>query len=633
MQNRVEPSKKTRLFLQLLCVILSLALAFGMLSACKKTDSGAVSSDASQVEQNGEEGSDESDPPDTDDGDLDDGDLEDGSSDDDYEIITDGDATDDDDETDPSAGLDLTDAVQLSVYNAKAPVNDNYMGMNATVWHAYGFMDNGEHTYTDEMLDVEMDRLEQMGIQNCRTMFQLNWAWDSNRFNFNKQRVQDVADYCIALDKRDMSVMLNQMWYTTAFGNASNSGVTGYINGFGNDIYAESTTYADCVAKEWKKTGDMSPSKAGMGAESTTFKEATVTEYFDRLAVSALRYGSYLSELIKNLKAKGANNIDYLLYFTEPSYYYMTPDDPKGPYEQEYLFYCRTIRNVLEKTGMAKGIKHVGPNQGHIAVEGALLNYVMERDPDLFDIASAHFYPSSNDATGDTYYDYCYEAITTYQNDMENANISWGEKEFWMDEFKAHQEGASKNQGQIAALGTQTVIGNICAQQMGVDNVLLWQAFDQAWVDTRETSTEFTNGIHMCGLAPSLAISATPYQTYYTVGLFTRYNNSKEGGKAIATSSGDYVDYPGVYIGATELPDGNITITVASVNVADTTFVINFDKALGKNLHRHVEDTLNRVPKNSARLADPDCTFKKVGTTLADTIAPFAVQVYTTCEY
>jgi hypothetical protein len=197
----------------------------------------------------------------------------------------------------------------------------------------------------------------------------------------------------------------------------------------------------------------------------------------------------------------------------------------------------------------------------------------------------------------------------------------------------AKMENVSQRTHEISALTNQTIISAICSQQMGVDNILMWQAFDQAFPQSVENSAEFRNGIHITGTCPSFFESSTPHISYYGVGLFTRYNNSKNGGKAIATSSGDYEDYPGVYIGATELEDGNFTITVVSVNIEDTKFVIDFDKALGKNLHRHREALDKRVSKTSAKLADADATFMNVGNKLTDVIEPFGIYVYTTCEY
>lgn len=621
MQNRTDLSENAKAILRVVCLIICIVLAASLLGACHKdtvTPSEPSTTSSTETVQNNTV--DETDPSDL-------SNIESTADPVDTIYKTEGDT---DYEEEP---------VILKVYNSQPPVNTNYMGMNATIYHTFGFMkdDRSGRVYSDKMMQIELDRLEGMGFTNCRTAFYASWLWngDTNTFNYDAPRLGYFIEYCKALQKRGMSVMFNQAWYMTMVGTGSKTGSEGYLNGYGADLYGEQATYSDCIATQFKLTGNQNPFDAGMGYQTehykTEFNEDTVTEYFDRLAISAIRHGVFTAKVIERAKAYGVNNIDYLIYFTEPSPNSYTPDDPKGPHEQEYLFFCRTMRNVLDKIGVTNDLKHVGPNQGHITTGDGLLKYVLDNDPDLFDVVTSHFYPTSVDVTSDVYYDYCYEAISAYQEPM-NDHYLWGKKEFWQDEFFASIDNYSRVKENPFS-GTQTVVGAICSQQMGVDNILMWQAFDQLWTDNAEDAAEFENGIHITGTCPSLFVSQTPYKTYYTTGLFTRYNNSVKGGKAYATSSGDFSDYPGLYIGATQLENGNWTFTVASVSAVETAFEIRFDKAFGKNLHRHVEDTLNRVPKTSAIISEADCTFKNVQTVLKDTIAPYAVHIYTTCEY
>ncbi len=535
---------------------------------------------------------------------------------------------------------DIDETVYLKVYNSRAAINNNYMGMNATVYHCfnYFFRDGSDSrgVYTNEMLKIELDRLENMGFTNMRTDLQSRFLWDASKqdFDFNTKYMKDFIDYCKALNSRGMKVMLNNLWYFNTpsnSGKSSSSSADYYLHGNGADRFGETANYSNCIATKYMIKSNVSPKDYGLQLSSIP-NDATMTDYYKRIGVSALRYGEYISKIFETLKANGVNNVDYLFYFTEPSYYYQTPDDPTGPVNEEYLFFCRTLRNVLDKKKVMNGVKHVGPNQGHITTGEGLLEYVISREPKLFDIITSHYYPQSGDATSDVYYDYNYEALSSYRSVMKKYGL-WDKAEFWQDEMFAKMQDVSMNTHKLSSIANQTVISAICSQQMGVDNVLMWQAFDQAFPQSLENGTEFRNGIHITGTCPSFFESATPYITYYGVGLFTKYNNSVNGGKAIATSSGDYSDYPGVYIGATELEDGNFTITVVSLNIFDTQFVIDFDKALGKNLHRHREVLDKRVPKTSARLADADATFMNVGTKLADVIEPFGIYIYTTCEY
>ncbi len=567
--------------------------------------------------------------------------------------ISDGDITDD-------ASDDASDVVvdagpiELEVYNSNAPINTNYKGMNATVYHSFGFMNDGYHNTLDRSLvNTEVNRLQQMGYQNARAYFSYIWAYDfanSGGWTFDSNEFNWFVEYAKALEERDMSVMLNQMWYLFMTGKGSSSDGTHqeYLSGLiSSDWYGEQTTYSDCIATQFKLSSSSNPHTSGvtntsvtgvsmknnsydtwMGTSTTGFNEST-TDYFNRLGVSAVRYGHYLTLLINAARANGINNLDYLLYFTEPSYHYTTPLDPTGPNNQEYLFISRTIRNVLDKNNVV--IKHVGPNQGHVYAAGGLLDFVMDRDPDLFDIATAHFYPQISNATNDTYYSYTKTGIGYYQSDMNGSKYPWGTKEFWLDEMYAIQLDTTDCRKTVPATGTQTVIMGICAQQMGVDNALSWMAFNQAWYQNTEDSLEFEDGIHVVGMAPFIGDSQVPYKTYYTTGLFTRFNNSKTGGNAIQTSTGAAgAGNDGLYIGAVELPDGNFTITVASASSSNKKFRIAFDEALGKDLHRYVENTIKRTPDASAKLAQSKQTFENIKTTLVDSIEPWSVHVYTT---
>lgn len=633
-------------FLKFICLVLVICLAFSLFAGCSKkskneTTSKPVASDVESSEDSAEN-TEEDNSENTDDIFDEDYYDEEYSDEDYYEEDYYEDDYYEDDYYEEDYYDDEPEIVNLKVYNSRTPINDNYMGMNATVYHCFNyFLRDGSDSrgvYTDEMLDIELDRLENMGFKNMRTQFHSSWLWNSAKgeFDFNTKQVNNFIDYCKALQKRGMNVMLNNMWYFTAPGNNGSNSKTSvdyYLDGNGEDRFGETLNYSDCIATKYMIKSDVSPKDYGL--QTTPYKgDLTMTDYYNRIGLSALRYGEITAKFFEVMKANGIYNIDYLFYFTEPSYYYMTLDDPTGPVNEEYLFFCRTLRNVLDKKECMKGVKHVGPNQGHITTGEGLLKYVIEREPELFDVITSHYYPRSGDATNDVYYDYNYEALSSYRQVMQAEGL-WGKAEFWQDEMFARMENVTQKTYEISAIANQTIISAICSQQMGVDNILMWQAFDQAFPQSLENSTEFRNGIHITGTCPSFFESSTPYISYYGVGLFTRYNNSPNGGNAIATSSGDYEvgDYPGVYIGATELEDGNFTITVVSINIDDTKFVIDFDKALGKNLHRHREALDKRVPKTSAKLADADATFMNVGNKLTDVIEPFGIYIYTTCEY
>ena len=199
-------------------------------------------------------------------------------------------------------------------------------------------------------------------------------------------------------------------------------------------------------------------------------------------------------------------------------------------------------------------------------------------------------------------------------------------KEFWVDEFFATVSNGNVKEQAESAL--QTIVGAICAQQLGIENIILWQLFDQAWADTLENSSEFINGIHMTGTCPSLYVSDVPYASYYPISTFMRFNSANNG-KAFATSSKNSSSAQGIYIGAMQTDDGNIVITVVNIGASEQLFSVNLEKALSKDLYRYSVLSESITPSADASVEEYGRIFKEVGSTFTDTIAPYSVSVYT----
>ena len=511
--------------------------------------------------------------------------------------------------------LDVNNKTSLNVYN-NTVVSDNYKGLSGTVYHTFGYIsdDTTGRQYTDEQRLIELNRLEQSGVKYCRTQFSSSWVWNgsTNKFNYSSSRMNDYINYCKALQSKGISVAMQTSWYfNSIIENTAAAGAEYYLNGNGNDIYLEQMAYNSMIANEYKLTGS---------AKMSTGE--TVTDYYKRLGVAAIRYGVYLSNVIKTAQNAGVNNMDYLIYFTEPSY--ETASKPEGNFANEYLFVSKTIKNVIEKIGIAD-VKHVGPNQGSVETGLGLLKYVVDREPDLFDVLTAHFYPDSGDIKGDTYWSSCYKTFNSYLQVLKDAGVQ--NKEFWVDEFFATVTNGNVKEQAESAL--QTIVGAICAQQLGIENIILWQIFDQAWVDTLENSNEFINGIHMTGTCPSLYVSGVPYASYYPISTFMRFNSATNG-KAFATSSINSSSAQGIYIGAMQTDDGNLVITVVNVGNTEKLFSVDLETAIGKDLYRYgvigdsILPTANATPTEYGRI------LRNVGSSFTDTISPYSVSVYTT---
>jgi hypothetical protein len=94
-------------------------------------------------------------------------------------------------------------------------------------------------------------------------------------------------------------------------------------------------------------------------------------------------------------------------------------------------------------------------------------------------------------------------------------------------------------------LGSQTAAGMTSAMNAGVENVISWMQFNQLWVDSTLTSSDFIDGIHSVSAALSLLISAVPYHQYYAPTLMSKYFGGKNGRAYISaapTGSGLYID-------------------------------------------------------------------------------------------
>ena len=495
---------------------------------------------------------------------------------------------------------------QLHVYNNENPLSERYGGMSGTVWHAFGFMkdDKTNRVYTDKMMNIELDRLQNTGMHYCRTRYTSEWAWDpvAEKYDFNAKRFGYFCDYANALQDRNMEILLSVGWhfgFVSHIDNHSIDEIT-YLNGEGEDKFGESVGY----------------NFEGLNSEDA------------RMTRAARRFGHFYTETLKALRARGINNVSHLLYMTEPSNGYL--GQAAGAENEAYVLFSRAFKQKLIETNVAGTVKHMGPNETSKTGD-ILFKYVVDNAPDVFDVFTVHDYPHLRDTTVDVLYDIYGKTIDSFVQHAKNGGI-WGKKEFWFDEYDVNYDGKEGGQNNAYA-GIQNVFGNLIAQQKGVETVVLWQLFDQLWTDHTNTGGEFLEGIHMCGDIPSLFKSATPYDQYYATGLFAKYNGYKNGKSYRTSLHEDALMYEGVYIGAVQLEDGSWTITVVNLNIDEAYIDVTFHKALNQTLYRHVFDSGKNVPTPDARLADADKCFKDVKTKLYDTLPGGSVTIYTGLKY
>ena len=619
--------------IQILCLLLSLVMAVSLLGACKSkdNDTNISSGGGSQVEDNNTDNTDDN-PDDTadnnDGGDnwnydepYDNGDdfnnSNDYNSDDNWNNGGSGDNGDDGNNGGNNGDDDYLAnyTATINVFNSEKPLTTQYRGVSGSVYHAFGHMldDKTGRAYTDEMMDLELSRLQDAGVRFARTRYYSGWAWDSNinGWNWNSNRMNYYWQYCKDLQERGINVVQSVGWHLDVITEMRPAaiGEVSYIQSGQNyeDLYGESDGYdfSKCLNDNYKM-----------------------------YAKKALRLAYFEAETLKQAKARGINNISHLLYFTEPSYTdntYVNPNKPgekhgeEGLEADEYIFIIQTIQQKLKDEGVYNMVQHIGPNQGSKTHGDGLLRYMLEKGcKDMFDVWDCHFYPSSSDITNNVFYDITDPVFESYVQPLKDVGI-FGNVEFWVDEFYSNQAGLGGDQ---AWVGLQNVVGFIAAQQRGINNFSLWQIFDQLWTDQNNTGGEFVNGIHVCGSAPSLFVSSIPRRQYYSTSLFAKYNGYQNG-KAYRTNNDDLQMESDLHAGAVQLEDGSWTITVVNAGIDDYDITVEFDKAIYQTLYRHVNDENTNIGTTAAHLPDADKTFANVKGKFTDTIKGGCVAIYT----
>lgn len=591
----------------IICLLLCFALAFSLLMGCNPKDNENVSSNSPSSENVSSDETVDTEEPDDSEEILDD--------------ETDDEWNEEEEWDDPFDDQEETFEYNLEVYNSQKPIIENYQGFSGGIYHAYGFMkdDNTGRVYNDKMMDVELDRLQDTGTTVVRTRYQSQWMWkESVGYDWNSKRFNYFCDYAKEMQNRGIDVMIQVGWHfckMSGYGQASINDVD-YLYGKGADRFGES---------------------AGVDLSGLNENNA-------RIVKGANRYGYWIGETLNQLRARGINNAKYLAYWVEPCNSYtlplentgLNPEIKESGYmywghdKEEYLIFCRSMRNKLSQMKLDNTVEHMGPNEAcSLDVMPVTMEYILENDPTLFTIYSAHHYPQSSSAANDTYYIYSNFLQEYYMDKLKKAGV-YGKVQFWMDEFNCKDEGAEFLASSSAWLGLQNAVCGIAAQQNAIQNILLWMPFDQLWTDRTSSGGEFKDGIHMCGMAPSLLVSSIPYEKYYTNGLFSKYNSCRKGlvyptnNKRLAED-----EYASVYIGAIKNDDGKWVISVVNLNADDVIIHINFEKAINATLYRHLCATGDLEPGFDAKLADADKTYGNVKTKFTDKLPGGSIAVYT----
>ena len=486
---------------------------------------------------------------------------------------------------------------ELKVDNTKI-VNSNFRGISA-IHQLYNYMpDVFGRTYSSKQIKMELETLKAMDLKMIRSFYGSSLSWDGEKglHDFESEWMQAFYKNCKDMEKIGVDIGITMLWNLGGFLDTEKISTQGVSLG-GNGFVVP---------------GDL---------------EAT-----------AKAFELFCEESVLAFKAHGINNIKYLFCFTECNNTYS--DDAVGEtilerrqYEKLYPLFDRAIKAVdkgLKNSGLRKQYKIVGPCDNWRADDGSeeysrLVKYTAENLANEVDIIGSHNgYARSSDYTNDAYYDLPVEKLT---DPLERAQ-SVG-KEYWIDEYNVaiNQYSAIEvreshnNPWKGVALGA--MINSV--MNMGVNNLFLWTFYDQQWPNNTSGggTSEFDNGVQICGYLPSLLESRTPRPAWYSCSLLTRYVGS---GKVYASENAF-----GLYISAIKRDDGEYTVVVTNYNYLESPVQIKFEKSMGgKNFYRHLYWASSIEPVPGCEMIEADAVAKGVTDGFYDIIPGGSVAVYTT---
>lgn len=489
----------------------------------------------------------------------------------------------------------------VKIYN-QTPVQTDFLGFNA-IYNAFAFRtdDDFGRNLTPKMAAEETARAAQTGIRIARSTYDCSLAYNSKTktFDYNSEKMQGLFKFCHEMEKYDISVFLVHHNIT--------------------DIAFEYYT--------WTKGGNTWQTTTK--PQANTPHEAFLVEGDQQATYQ--KFANFMVETVKALQANGCKNVDYISALCEPGlYWYDELNDPENiavaeGYAKASATKCAEINNILHralvKAGVRNTVKLQGPNIGYGAAIGCLTymkEYKKLLDEGANDLYSWHTYKGS-DFTMDNYSEWN-DYYAEFENEVDMST-------YVLDEWNTDNK-VNGTDGRLTALkGTQIALGSVAMLNHGVRTGYLWSLFDQLWVSNYSNNGEFTDGVQLTGLMPTLLQSSVVYPGYYAQSLMGTLV-----GKAHSTVyRGEDEGTNSVYAAMTEGQDGSKNILVVNINADDAYVTLDFEKSLGgKSVYRHVYNGASAEGSSNANLIGFDLKKTGVNTKLNDVLPGFSVVVYTT---
>ncbi len=546
-------------------------------------------------------------------------------------------------------------------------IYDNFQGIRSTVYHGTVFFEDSHgRKYSDAQAAIEMNRLVDTKVDNVRTRFDSNWAWENGKWNWNSEKMQAFYKWARMLNERNISITLQAGWHLYDFicfyNEKYNTGITdttqdpdgdghssipevNYLHGYTDDGSAK----ADDVYGE-----DDNASKISEDARNLDLKlDANERAHY---SVAAARYGEWIKQGIEAIRAHGGN-VEFVLPFTESGD--INGDNLTYSYD-EWIIMTMGLQNALTDAGLRSSLKLIGPAQSFYANQNrtSLLKYVYDKIggtayANMIDINAMHQYTSPNTKAGmantvydpESSYSLANENFTYYDEVLKGAGVRG--QEFWCDEYFAKAPDAMWWDN-VGMQMTQFAAGLTAGINNGVNRFLTWQMFDALWdADRTHAGSEFIGGVHAVGTCPSLIkadgetcetpncpckqytySSYTPRTTYYGINLIGRYMNN-ENAEVFETAVTNGVDTNGgIYVSSIKNDAGKTVILVVNTNSVISNVNIALEKAGAGTFNRYTYDPNEVVPTASATSIPSDKEITLAGSSFFDTIPAQSFAIY-----
>ena len=498
------------------------------------------------------------------------------------------------------------DVLNLDIDNSKV-FNSNWKGVNA-INQGYIFLpDEYGRDYSEAQIKEELKRIDDMDVNMVRSYLDAGYAFKSRNgkevtYDWNSERMQAFYKWLDAMEERGIEVAVNMGWSIGSIANATTQDSLGYTI-------------------PWYERGKLN----------------IYSEMIDM-------YTEWVELFIREVIIKRGYDIEYLVMFTEPYHFneytfFVAPNkkETKNGWEVT-VDVIQATHKKLKEAGLRDKVKLTGPQYGLSSkfYEGETLeeelNWWISRINDCIDVYTFHWYIPTWPGAGTvnsaaSVFDDNYDLWVYYFEQFVEI-ISKTGKPFWFDEW---MYGGNAMESQKTDFYAQQIAQTvIAAMNAGVESCIYWQMFEIVWPTRAKDETEFREGIHKLGTAPSLYESAIPYKLFYGYTLLTRFAGRFNGNK-IYYGEGEN----GVCLSMVEYEkDGKKYQNVIVVNTSsmEQKISINFEKSIGKNMYRYCFDPIKIKPNTSAEMIGTDKGFKNVDKTLQDTIPAGSITVYSTVK-